>query len=94
MLSDLVAFLMGASGEYFAKRKMGYISIFLITALGIALLFLIYNLISDVDYFRKNISRAFVASVALGVFCGIITMTATKLRRMYEQRKTSVGNEK
>ncbi|MFZ5594889.1 MAG: hypothetical protein ACOY4D_11655 [Pseudomonadota bacterium] len=94
MLSDLVAFMMGASGEYFSQKKTGYISIFLMTAVSISLLFLIYSVISDIDYFRKNISRAFVASFALGIFCGAVMVAGTKLRRMYEQRKTRIENEK
>ena len=91
MIEALGSFLMGMLAEYFKDKKVSYWVIFGVTALSAALLFLLYVVITF-DSSKNVITKDIIATVGVGVWCGMGAVVILKIRSMYLRRKEHRGN--
>ena len=87
MLDALSSFLAGMLAEYFKDRKISYLVMFVVTAMSIALLFLLYSVASDsFNNTKIPITRTLVATVGMGITCGAVIVIVVKIHRYFLRR--------
>lgn len=86
MIEELGSLFGGMLTEHFKDKKVSYWVIFGVTALSIALLFLLYSVVTF-DASRNTITRLLIATVGVGVWCGTSIVVILKIRSMYLRRK-------